>query len=129
MGLNHSLTDGVMGGTIDRRKLERLRCEIEAHRGAIHNVRPDDLISLAKSLGREKSKKGKHPTYESTLMPKTNPLSIPGHPKIKPGTARNILDQLEADIEGLTALLDEQEQKNDTKRLSAGIVCEGTDPR
>jgi len=111
-----------MGGSITRQKLEKLRRQIQAYRASIHNVRPDDLVSLAKQLGREKSKKGKHPTYESTLMPQTNPLSIPGHPAIKAGTARNILDQLEADLDGLTGLLDEQERKNDAKRLPAGAV-------
>lgn len=125
-----------MGGIITRQKLERLRGEIEALRHSIHNVRPDDLVSLAKSLGREKSKKGKHPTYESSLMPKTNPLSIPGHPTIKAGTARNILDQLEADIDGLTALLDEQdrratkeqEKRNDSTRLPEETLRKSSDP-
>ena len=119
-----------MGGIINLQKLAKLRGQIDSYRGSINNVRPDDLISLAKSLGREKSKKGKHPTYESTLMPRATPLSIPRHRTIKPGTARNILDQLEADIDGLTALLDEEEKKkNDTKRLPERTIRKGGNPR
>lgn len=111
-----------MGGIINKQKLEKLRKRVQAMRGSIHNVHPDDLVSLARSLGREKSKKGKHPTYESLLMPNATPLSIPGYPTIKAGTARNILDQLEADIDGLAALLEQQEQKDDAKRLPEKTV-------
>jgi hypothetical protein len=99
-----------MGGIINKEKLIRLRAEIEAFRGSIYNVRPDDLVSLARSLGREKAKRGKHPTYVSTLVAR-NPISIPGHPTIKPRTAASILDELEADINALWDLLDEQERK------------------
>jgi hypothetical protein len=112
---------------MNRQKLEKLRREIESLRNSIHNVRPDDLVSLAKSLGRKKSKKGKHPTYESTLMPSRNPLSIPGHPTIKPGTARSILDELDADADGISALLDEQEKRNDTQRLPARTIRKSGD--
>jgi len=106
-----------MGGTINKRKLARLRGEIEALRAGKHNIRPDDLVQLAKSLGRKLDKRGKHPTYVSELMPTRNPISIPGHPTIKAGTALNILDELEADIDGLSAMLDEPEGEDDSKRL------------
>ncbi len=118
-----------MGGIINKEKLIRLRGDIEAIRGSIHNVKPGDLISLARSLGREKDKKrGKHPTYVSTLL-KRNPISIPGHPTIKPRTAGSILDELAADIDALWALLDEQERKNANKKLPARTVHKGTNPR
>jgi hypothetical protein len=118
-----------MGGIIDKDRLDELQAEIDALRACVHNVRPDDLVSLAKKLGREKSKKGKHPTYESYLMPEKNPLSIPGHPKIKPGTARKILDELEADVFGLREKLEQQERKNGPRRIPQGTVHPGSGPR
>jgi hypothetical protein len=117
-----------MGGIINKEKLAELQADIESFRRAIHNVRPDQLVSLAKKLGREKSKKGKHPTYESTVMPERNPLSIPGHRTIKSGTKRSILDELEVDIHLLTDRLDRQERTNDIKRLSEGTIHKGRNP-
>ena len=115
-----------MGGIITKQKLEKIRREIESLRASKHNIKPHDLVSLAKSLGRVKSKRGKHPTYVSTLMATRNPLSIPGHPTIKTGTACGILDELESDVDELSALLDEQEQKRDPKRLPARTVHKGS---
>ena len=117
-----------MGGIITKAKLEKIRARIEGLRGGIHSVEDDDLISVAESLGRQKSKKGKHPTYESLLMPEKNPISIP-HPIKGSGTKRNILDQLEADVIGLLDRLNEQEKRNDPKRLSAGTVRKSGNPR
>lgn len=117
-----------MGGIIDHKKLDELQGEIDAWRAAIHNIRPNDLVSLAKKLGRKKSKKGDHPTYESYLLPTRNPISIPGHPKIKSGTARNILDDFEADIHALREILDQGSRKDDAKRLPQGTIHKSSDP-
>jgi hypothetical protein len=116
-----------MGGIITKEKVKRILEEIESCRGAIHNVRPSDLVSLAGSLGREKSKKGRHPTYESIIMPERNPLSIPGHPTIKPRTAKSILADLEADAQEILDRLEQRERNNDAKRLPQGTVHENPD--
>jgi hypothetical protein len=118
-----------MGGIINKKKLRKLRREIEALRAGIHNVRPRDLIRLALQLGRELDDRGKHPTYVSTLIPNSNPLSIPGHPTIKPTTAKSILDELEADIDRHSSMIEDQERKNDTKRLPAPTLHESDDSR
>jgi hypothetical protein len=117
-----------MGGIINKQKLEKLQTQIDAFRSSIHNVRPDDLTSLAKALGRKLQVRGKHPTYVSELL-KLNPISIPGHRKIKPRTAGNILDQLEADIFAFRELLDKPEQKNDQKKLPAATLHKNTHSR
>lgn len=117
-----------MGGIINKQKLHRLRDVVGALRGSIHNIKPDDLISLAKALGREKTKKGKHPTYASTLLSR-NPLSIPAHRKVSPGAAGEILDELEADIDALSDLLDQQERINEAKRLPSPTVHKGGNSR
>lgn len=41
------------------------------------NIKSQDLIRLAEALGREKSKRGKEPTYVSLLLPDNKPISIP----------------------------------------------------
>jgi len=116
-----------MGGIITKDKLSRLRSEIESLRAAKNNIRPSDLVSLARSLGREPAKRGKHPTYVSTLLQR-NPISIPSHPgAMKARTAMSILDELEADIDKLSSMLDEQERKNDPKRLPTATIHEDID--
>jgi hypothetical protein len=117
-----------MGGIINKQKLEKLQDQIDALRSSIHNVKPDDLISLARALGRKPQNRGKHPTYVSELL-RSNPISIPRHPKIKPRTAGNILDQLEADIFGLRELLNKPEQENEQKKLPPPAVHKSTHSR
>jgi hypothetical protein len=118
-----------MGGIINKGRLEELRQEIAALRARPHNIKSKELISLAKSLGRVKAKRGKHLIYVSTLMPTRNPLVIPGHRTLKSGTAGQIMDELSADIDGIAVLLDEQEQKHDNKRLPSGAVHKSTPTR
>lgn len=55
------------------------------------------LVSLANSLGRKPSPRGKEPTYVSEFFA-LRPLAIPSHRTIKEFTAKSILDQLEEDI-------------------------------
>lgn len=89
-----------------RRKLSHLRNRLEALRAHAGNIQSRELEALAKALGRKKAKRGKEPTYVSSLLPQSPPLSIPHHSTpLKIGTARNIVDQLEKDIDDLEELL------------------------
>jgi hypothetical protein len=121
-----------MGGIITHRKLAKLRREIENLRAAKHNIKPADLTSMAKRLGRALENRGKHPTWKSELIPSSNPLSIPGHPTIKSTTAMSILDELEADIDRLSELLnDPRGEKNadlDRKQLSPTTIRKNSNP-
>ena len=102
-----------MGGIITLQKLNDLRQELEALRSARHNIRPNDLVSLAKKLGRRLDpKRGKHPMYVSDLLPHNKPISIPGHPTIKSYTAMAILDDLEVDLVMLIELIEREANKH-----------------
>jgi hypothetical protein len=93
---------------MNKRKLQRLRKRLEALRTRLGNIQSRELESLAKALGRKRANRGSEPTYVSELLPLSRPLSIPHHSTtLKRGTAGNILDQLERDIEALEELLPE----------------------
>ena len=90
---------------MNRRKLSRLRKLIQTLRGRLGNIKSRELESLARALGRKLDNRGKEPTFISELLPQARPLSIPHHPNaLKKGTAGNILDQLEKDIDDLEEL-------------------------
>jgi hypothetical protein len=88
-------------------KLDKLRQELDSlrKRGGIKST---ELESLAKSLGRSKSDRGKEPTWISIQFPSLRPLSISHHSTsdLNRFTARSILDQLEEDIEKWSQLLE-----------------------
>jgi len=93
---------------MDKRKLSRLRRRIQDLRARLGNIKSRELESLARALGRKLNDRGKEPTFISELLPQSRPLSIPHHAKtLKRGTAGNILDQLEKDIDAL------EEQQSD----------------
>ena len=85
---------------MNRRRLSKIRQQIEAchKRGGIKSA---ELESLAKDLGRVKSKRGKEPTWVNEQFPELYPLSIPHHGShdLNRFTAGSILDQLENDLE------------------------------
>lgn len=60
-----------------------------------------DVVSLVKKFGRRRvtGKRTKEPTYVSKRFPDLRPIHIPLHGggQIAPGTATQVLDQLEAD--------------------------------
>ena len=86
-------------------QLKRARRTLDALRARKSSIRADELIRLAKSIGRKKVKRGGELTYEMD-RPGWFAIAIPKHPgTLKIGTAVNILDALEEDIERL-----EQEQ-------------------
>ena len=91
-----------------RRKLPRLRLEIAQLRRRLGSIRPRELIHIAKALGRRSDSRGKEQTF---ICDWGMPLSIPNHPGTeKPGTARSILDALEADIDALELQLPDDEE-------------------
>ena len=78
------------------------------------NLRSSELVSLAISLERTRSNRGKEPTYVSTSLLQSRPLSIPGHPgTLKRGTALSILNHLEGDVEAFDSLLPDEPDAND----------------
>jgi hypothetical protein len=89
-----------------QRKLRQLRKRLNALRSRASNIKSGELEKLARALGRKLANRGKEPTFISEMLPLSRPLSIPHHAtSIKTGTARNILDQLEKDIDDLEELL------------------------
>jgi len=91
---------------MNRRKLRKLRQWLQALRTHPGNIESKELESLARALGRKPARRGKEPTFISTVLPQNRPLSIPHHSTtLKKGTASNILDQLEKDLDDLEALL------------------------
>jgi hypothetical protein len=73
-----------------------------------------EIEQLAIRLGRKRHPKGKEPTYFNEILPDLPPLSIPGHGgDLKPGTAKNILDQLDEDFLRLSEICEEDENEGD----------------
>ena len=79
-------------------KLARLWRDLAALRPGAHKAR--EFERLARRLGRELVKRGKHPMWESMAFDELDALSIPRHggKDIAPGTKHSILNQLEDDI-------------------------------
>lgn len=100
------MTLSTVDGTMDRKKCNRVQRNIESLRARLGNVRPQELVRIAKQLGRRRSKRGKEPTYVSDIFRDARPISIPHHRTLKWGTAANILDDLEGDIFRWNELLD-----------------------
>ena len=91
---------------MNQHKLRQLRKRLNALRSRAGNIKSGELESLARALGRKLANRGKEPTFISEVLPQSRPLSIPHHStSLKPGTARNILDELEKDINNLEELL------------------------
>jgi hypothetical protein len=90
---------------MNRRKVERLRSEIDRLRGR-GGIKSVELERLAAKLGRRLSKRGKEPTWVNDRLPTLRPVSIPNHPgDLNRHTAGSILDQLESDLDQWEALL------------------------
>ena len=94
------------------------------------------LASIAKSLGRIRSKRGKEPTYENEAIRTLPPLSIPGHTNdLKTGTACCILDTLLDDVDELRNQLEAQPAQDLETPLRAAPCSRrkrrvrGVDPR
>jgi len=84
---------------IIKNKLPKIKKKLSSLRLRSNNIRPKELSNFAKSLDRKLSNRGHEPTYTSSLLPKSRPISIPNHPgALAKYTAENILDQFEMDI-------------------------------
>jgi len=79
---------------ITKKKLEALRRRVEELRRK-KGVSSTEVVSIAEALGRSRFARGKEPTW---IREGRRPLSIPHRKDLKPGTKKNILDMLEADI-------------------------------
>jgi hypothetical protein len=100
-----------------KKKLSKLRRALKQLRAGKYNIRPSDLVSFAGKVGRRlDGSRGKEPTYVSTAFPNLNPLSIPGHPKINPFTADNIMDILEIDLDAWEDHLEKESLKNENRK-------------
>lgn len=123
--LTHDTTSGIMA----KRKLAKLRRELQKLRAGKYNVKTSEIVRFAKRVGRVRdTSRGKEPTYISP-RPGVLPLSIPGHPTINPHTANSILDVLESDIDREADLLESKERKEneERKRIPPAAVHEGCD--
>jgi hypothetical protein len=95
----HDITGNIMTPV----KLRKLRRELDALRRRSGAIRPAELETLAKRLGRKRMKRGHEPTFERDV-PGWFPLTIPKHPgTLAIGTACSILNQLEEDLDRLGA--------------------------
>lgn len=85
---------------MNRRKLNKIKQEVDGFR-ARGGIKSSELESLARRLGRDRSIRGKEPTWVNKQFPYLRPLSIPHHGSrdLNKYTAGGILDQLEEDIE------------------------------
>jgi len=105
---------------MNKRKIAKLRRDLEALRARRYNLKHSDLESFATKVWRKRdTTRGKEPQYVSIQFPELHPLSIPGHKRVNPYTADSVMDTFEADLNKWDSWLDEQEEnKNDSKRLS-----------
>lgn len=95
-----------------RKHLTKLRRRLNTLRRKSANLRHKDLESLAQSLGRVSSQRGKEPTYVNPTLPRSRPLTIPNHPgALARYTAESILDQLEEDLFALCEQLDQEAER------------------
>lgn len=84
---------------MDRKKLEKLRREIERMRRA--SVRAADVQAVARKLGREIVNRGKEPVWDNRELPNQPVVAIPCHGggrDLSPGVKHQLLDYLEDDI-------------------------------
>ncbi len=98
--------------------LKRLRRLLEKYRRQSKgDIASNKLEQLAESLGRRRVSRGKHPTFESVLLPNSRPLTIPHHSKkLNRYVADDILMQLEEDIDRL----EEQNEKGKQRESQKG---------
>ena len=90
---------------MNKKKIAKLRRELQSMYDGAANVKLDALKGIAKRIGRVKSDQGNEPTYISIYLPSSKPLSIPGHTKLNKFTVRNIIDILSQDLDAIEDIL------------------------
>jgi hypothetical protein len=97
---------------MNRKKLKKLRQQIDILRRH-GGVKTRELEELAKALGRKRHKRGNEPTWVSEELRGSYPISIPSHTTdLNKFTARNILNQLESDLDELEEIYAHEEQED-----------------
>jgi hypothetical protein len=91
---------------MNRKKLGRLRRELDRLREAIGGLGQRELERFAAKLGRRRRASGGEPQWVSDAQG-VRPISIPGHKTINRFTAGSILDAFEADLDRLEEQFDE----------------------
>lgn len=86
---------------MNARNLKKIKTQLQEMRKSPFNRKAEDLISIAKQLGRSLDNRGKEPTYTRDRDPALSPpLSIPNHSgDLRPKTARSIIDALLSDVD------------------------------
>lgn len=95
-----------------KKQLKKIKKRLEEMRKSPYGITAEELISLAKKLGRTRDNRGKEPTYIRESDPiLTPPLSIPAHPgDLKVGTAKSIINSLLDDADDWEIHLQELEE-------------------
>ncbi len=81
---------------MNKKKLKKILERIRSLRTRSGAIKEQEVVAIAKKLGRRRAKAGSEPTYISDDLP--GRLTIPSHRTLKLGTARSILDFLETDV-------------------------------
>ena len=98
---------------MDEKKLAKIERMIAECRKKSNRHR--DLEHIVVALERRRVKRGKEPTYESVAFPAANMITIPDHgtKSIRPGTLKNILNQLEEDVWRFKDALEKEKRQKD----------------
>jgi len=99
------LHNDIIYDIMNKKKLNRLKKKLEDLRAGKANLKREQLLSFAKSIEREESKRGKEGTYISTILLNRNPISIPKNRKFNKYTVGSILDEFEKDLFVLSLFL------------------------
>jgi hypothetical protein len=91
---------------MNKNKINKLRRELQSMYDGAANVKLDALRNIAKQIGRVRVDQGNEPTYISIYLPKSKPLSIPGHTKLNKYTIRNIIDILDQDLDAIEEMIE-----------------------
>lgn len=86
---------------MDKKKLAKIRVQLDGLYASAYGVKPATLISLATQLKRVRDTRGKEPTFVREIDPLAPPITIPNHKgkTLKLGTARSIVRQLLDDVD------------------------------